>query len=167
MSNRSRNARPPLINNKRYLLSSCTPRGCGHCMDSYSVLPKDALKIATLWPGWQTRLMTSFSQATLLLNSSEIAKPAFNKAAAYRGRRNCARAYRYLAKCTLFGERPRRLASFLDDRAEGEKMGRWEERRIEGNAPTLRRTLFTGRGGRTSVAAGWNKHCLLVSRYDT
>jgi len=61
--------------------------------------------------------MTSFSQATLLLNSSEIAKPAFNKAAVCRGRRNCARAT-ITWRSVLYSANGHRLASFPEDRAE-------------------------------------------------
>lgn len=54
------------------LLSSFTPLGCAHCKLSYSVLPYDAPYTAILEYGLHINWITSFSQATLLRNSSAI-----------------------------------------------------------------------------------------------
>ncbi|GBP77438.1 hypothetical protein EVAR_50698_1 [Eumeta japonica] len=51
-------------------LSSLTPRGCGHCMESYSVRPYCAEYTATLECGLQLKCRTSCSHPTLLRNSS-------------------------------------------------------------------------------------------------
>lgn len=151
-----------------YSLSSFTPRGCGHCRDSYCVLPKDALKIATLWPGKQTRLMISFSHATLLLNSSETTKLRWSLinrqslAASRRAKRNYVRGT-LLYEVYFISEQPGLSHRLVATEKKGEK----KRRNFSTESTTDRKFCDSNSGRRrflrTGVSSRRNRRCLLVS----